>query len=330
MKITKKIIILSVIILTFCSISWSEVIEGIAIKVNEDIITLSEFNAMWVPYVQAKISNKDLQKNQLIKLLIQWQIFEQMAYEKGISITNAEVERALEERFAQEGIQGWDEFMTMMQQNGILSKELALRQHKLALLSQRFLMYLRYNNDPEFKIDNVNDNDIKKAYKENLKSYMGQERRKIRHILIKKSDDMDDQTYAKKRELAETIGKKAQSDYNFTDLVNKYSEDQLSRSKGGVLGEFTREKLEEFDTKIDSDIAKVVFSLNENEVSDVVESKLGFHIIQVIKIIKPDEKDFNDMREEIKLKLEEQRYLKKMQDVLEKKVKNARIVILVD
>ncbi len=76
---------------------------------------------------------------------------------------------------------------------------------------------------------------------------------------------------AKKR--AEEVVAKAKSGADFTALVAEYSDDPGSKQRMGSVGKFTRDKM----VKPFSDAA---FALGVDEVSDVVESEFGFHVIK--------------------------------------------------
>lgn len=76
---------------------------------------------------------------------------------------------------------------------------------------------------------------------------------------------------AKKR--AEEVVAKAKAGADFSALVAEYSDDPGSKERMGSVGKFTREKM----TKPFSDAA---FALAVDEVSGVVESEFGFHVIK--------------------------------------------------
>ncbi len=76
---------------------------------------------------------------------------------------------------------------------------------------------------------------------------------------------------AKKR--AEEVAAKAKSGADFATLVAEYSDDPGSKDRMGSVGKFTREKM----TKPFSDAA---FALAVGEISDVVETEFGFHVIK--------------------------------------------------
>jgi len=79
-------------------------------------------------------------------------------------------------------------------------------------------------------------------------------------------------TKAEAKALAEKVRDEAKTT-PFEDLVGKYSEDPGSKDRLGSVGKFTRDKM----TKAFSDAA---FALKVDQVSDVVETPFGFHVIK--------------------------------------------------
>lgn len=75
------------------------------------------------------------------------------------------------------------------------------------------------------------------------------------------------------RKLAEEVAKKAKSGANFAELVKEYSDEPRAAEREGNLGSFTRNRM----VKPFSDAA---FQLKVNQISDVVETQFGFHVIK--------------------------------------------------
>jgi NIMA-interacting peptidyl-prolyl cis-trans isomerase 1 len=98
------------------------------------------------------------------------------------------------------------------------------------------------------------------------------------HVLIaykgaKNAPKTVTRTKAEARALAEKVRDQARAGTSFEDLVAKYSEDPGSKDRLGSVGKFTRDKM----TKAFSDAA---FALKVDQVSDVVETPFGFHVIK--------------------------------------------------
>jgi parvulin-like peptidyl-prolyl isomerase len=78
------------------------------------------------------------------------------------------------------------------------------------------------------------------------------------------------------KKLAEEVAKKAKGGTDFKELVKQYSDEPRAAERGGELGSFTRNRM----VKPFSDAA---FQLKVNQISDVVETQFGFHVIKRTK-----------------------------------------------
>jgi peptidyl-prolyl cis-trans isomerase D len=113
--------------------------------------------------------------------------------------------------------------------------------------------------------------DIQRAYNDNIQQYQTPEQVRASHILLK----TEGKTEADVRKVAEDVLKQVKAGGDFAELAKKYSEDEGSKANGGDLDYFTRGRMvPEFET--------AAFSLQPGQVSDLVKSQFGFHIIKVI------------------------------------------------
>ncbi len=117
--------------------------------------------------------------------------------------------------------------------------------------------------------------DIKQDYEKNQFRYTDlEEQVRARHILIKVEENADDATRTAAREKMEDLLKRVKDGESFETLATENSEDPGSAKKGGDLGYTPRGRMvPEFD--------KVMFETKPGQVSDIVETKYGFHIIKV-------------------------------------------------
>lgn len=113
---------------------------------------------------------------------------------------------------------------------------------------------------------------VEQYYKEHLSEFNQEAQVKASHILIK--SDKDDTNKASKKEKIEAILKKINSGEDFATLAKNESEDPGSKINGGDLGFFTAGMMVE-------EFSKAAFSLKVGEVSQIIESPFGFHIIKV-------------------------------------------------
>ncbi|MDQ2947868.1 MAG: peptidylprolyl isomerase, partial [Acidobacteriota bacterium] len=120
---------------------------------------------------------------------------------------------------------------------------------------------------------NVSDQQLQQEYRNDIDSYRIPDRVRVRHILIKTQGKPKDQDPALKAK-AEDILKQIQHGGNFAELAKKNSDDPGSGAKGGELGWIVRgQTVPNFE--------KTAFSLQPGQLSGLVETEYGYHIIQV-------------------------------------------------
>ncbi|MGZ8272117.1 MAG: SurA N-terminal domain-containing protein [Methylophilus sp.] len=156
-----------------------------------------------------------------------------------------------------------------------------------------FLLLSANSFIPTIKVD---DAEVKKFYDENASKFQGNEQRRASHILIgfgvNATPEQKLQAKAKAEEILAAIKKDPKS---FEALAIKNSQDPGSAAKGGDLGSFGHGAM----VKPFEDAA---FSMKVNEVSNLVESEFGFHIIKVTEIT-GESSDYNSLKPKIKAEL---------------------------
>lgn len=112
--------------------------------------------------------------------------------------------------------------------------------------------------------------EIEARYRENLATYQTPEQVRASHILLK-TEGKDE---AAVRKVAESVLAKAKGGADFAALAKQYSEDEASQVNGGDLDYFGRGAMvKEFDD--------AVWALGPGQISDLVKSAFGFHIIKL-------------------------------------------------
>ena len=112
--------------------------------------------------------------------------------------------------------------------------------------------------------------DIERAYNDNIEQYSTPEQVRASHILLKTEGKDDAAVKAK----AEDLLKQAKAGADFAELAKKYSEDEASAKNGGDLDYFGRGRMvPEFDA--------VAFTLQPGQISDLVKTQFGYHIIKL-------------------------------------------------
>ncbi len=138
------------------------------------------------------------------------------------------------------------------------------------------LQYLSFSYDDDLKAVQVNDEAVRTYYREHAEQYATPEKRRARHILFKVGADDSQESRQARRAEAEKVLAQVQKGGDFSLLASKYSEDS-SKTKGGDLGFFERgQMVPAFEES--------VFALKKGEVSGVVETPFGYHIVKLEEI----------------------------------------------
>ena len=169
-------------------------------------------------------------------------------------------------------------------------------------VSLRYLQFdpARYENE----IGTFTDEELQRYYRRNLDQFEIQEQVKAAHILLRVQKDADTETVQSRRELANTLLKQLQEGADFAQWAKTYSDDKSNAAQGGELGTFTR------GTMV-SEFEDIVFTLRPGQLSPVIQTPFGFHIVKVEEYVEPGVKSLVDVVDEVKagLILEKSRQL---------------------
>ena len=157
----------------------------------------------------------------------------------------------------------------------------------------------------------LNEDDLHTYYKENVARLAGKEERRASHILIAAPKDAPAAEREKAKERAtQLLEEVRKTPASFAEVAKKSSSDTGSASQGGDLGFFARGAM----VKRFEDAA---FALKKGEISDVVESDFGYHIILLTDVKTPRQPSFEELRPEIEADLKQQQAQRKYAEVAE-------------
>jgi parvulin-like peptidyl-prolyl isomerase len=296
MKASKLIVTLalSAILFTGCGVTNQNAI----IKVNDNAITQAQYDEAINKSLEgspfAKMGdlkgNKDgflylMTEQKVINDLIVRELLNQEVKNRGIKVSNKEVDSELKKVMEQVG--GKEKLAEILKQNGVKASDLRkdltnqVKMQKLALSAGSI---------------SVSDKDCENYYKKNIDKFKNPEQVRASHILIEANPyqiqeeikskskaqisekDLKVQIEAKmaeKKELAEKLAKELQADKTkFAQYAKKYSADIGSAKQGGDLGFFSKDQMV-------PEFSKVAFTNKPDTVSDVVQTQYGYHIILV-------------------------------------------------
>ncbi|MGQ9602480.1 MAG: peptidylprolyl isomerase [Candidatus Bipolaricaulia bacterium] len=276
-----------------------------ALIVNGEKITQGQFDEQYNNlleyyrqlYTQSGLGSFDLQlkgpsgavyqlrlKAGVLQDLIRRALLDQEAKRRGITVSKAEYEAALTKEVERQlsAILSYyqmseDELRDRLAEQGRtiddFKKDIRkqLEQHKDELVKQLQDEKLRATVVTALS---PSDEELRNYFEENKPEFAKPEMVRARHILVKVAQDAPEAEVAKARARIEEIKKELAAGANFAELARKYSEDEGTAQKGGDLGWFQRgQMVKEFE--------EAAFALKVGEVSEIVRSQYGFHIIKL-------------------------------------------------
>jgi len=137
----------------------------------------------------------------------------------------------------------------------------------------------------------VTEKEIESYYEYNAKIYNQPKQVKARHVLFKAGQDDTEEVKNKVKERAEKVLKKARKGEDFAALAKEYSEGP-SKSQGGDLGYFKTGQME-------PPFEEAAFALKKGGISDLVQTRFGYHIILVEDIKEAGMTPLAQVREDI-------------------------------
>lgn len=158
---------------------------------------------------------------------------------------------------------------------------------------------------------NASDDDIKSYYEQNIKNFSTDEQRRASHILIKveKGTDAKEQAAAQaKAEEVMALVRKNPAD--FAKLAKQYSQDEGSAQNGGDLDYFGKGMMiKQFED--------AAFKLKRGEISDLVKSDFGYHIIRLTDIRPASVKSLAEVKDQISEDIKKQKANKQLSAMAE-------------
>ena len=286
--------------------------EGKVAVVNGSVITQEDFHREMGHVLQRLASmGKSFDDSQLLAIkkevlegLIHGELLYQESQRKGIKVEEVAINEQLEtlkKRFPSE-----DEFKTALNKMNLSEADIR-SQIKKGLAIQQFI-----TKHIAEKVT-VSDKELKAYYDSHPDSFKQPEQVRASHILIKVDPQADESQRAEARKKIEEIQQKLQKDEDFATLAKEPSQGPSS-AKGGDLDYFRRgQMVKPFE--------EAAFALKPGEVSDLVETRFGYHLIKVIDKKPETTIPYEDIKEKVRQYLKDKKvheevglYVKKLKE----------------
>ncbi len=318
-----RLIPLAALLVLATGLTWGQSLDKPAATVKltkPEVVTVSQLQKQVAPLeAQAKRTLTLAERKEVLNGLIARVLIQQAAERDKVVVSDAELKSKLDDyRKAQSQALniGRDltdaEFQQLVRNTGA-SWDDWLKNFKYNLLLNDYA--LAKNKNLASTIAAVTDQDIQDTYDANKSSYFIDDIVTLKHIFIdtRQLTTKDDRDKAAKR--ADDILKELKGGALFSDLVMKYSDDAQSKYNGGIFGSLLRSDSQHRQL-YGASFYDAVFKLKKGDTSGVVQSNLGYHIVQVTdrfdaKLLGLDDKvppaNKNTVREIIKSSLTVQR-----------------------
>jgi peptidyl-prolyl cis-trans isomerase SurA len=255
-------------------------LDRIAAIVNDSVILMSEVQEQTYFYAnQEGISLADSSafakaRNDVLQRLVEEKVIVDEARKRGMTVSSDDVERAVD-GVVQDMIRGTgseEEFRAQLKREGLTEEE--LRDLYRPRLEAQILASRLVRREVSTDTD-VTDAEVETYYNEHRDEFPERpETVRLSHIYV--SVRPDSLAYAQARSAAERIRGRVLAGEDFSKLASQLSADPSAR-KGGDIGYFKRGQL-------DPRFEEAVFALEPGQISDVVQTRLGFHIIKLTEL----------------------------------------------
>ncbi|MBI5967860.1 MAG: peptidylprolyl isomerase [Deltaproteobacteria bacterium] len=287
----KKILpsLMAVFFLLPSSGARSEIVERIVALVNNEVITLSELEEsgkrLFEQIQQGTLPSEREEKlkkarAEVLDQLIENKLLEQEIKNKKIEVPERDVDAAIED---------------IMKANRLTENELKMA---LAKEGMTFSLYRRHLREDLGKMRLINreikskivikEEDLRRHHRENSIRYSDPLEVKVQQIFFPVPNWATEEEISRLRQEAQSILERAQTGEDFAELASRYSKGPEAR-EGGVLGFFKPKELR-------PELEEVVFKMKPGEMSHVVRSPEGFHILRVLERKGGEPKSFAEVQ----------------------------------
>ncbi len=284
-----------------------DVTDRVVAVVNNEVITLHELDIMVNAYID-KMANasKAGDKAAIIKearpamlnRMIDDLLVEQEAKKAGIVVKDEDVMAAIADILARRNMK-LEDFKTMLLKTGS-----SLETYKDEV--RNHLMKMRVaTKEVRAKIA-VSDEEIGDYYSKHRNIYEGKESVRLQQIFIALPKGADAELRERERDQMESLLKRLRGGEPFESMAAQFSQESAAQA-GGDLGFVERGTLL-------SQVEDVAFKLQTGQISDVIESPIGFHILRVTDRRGKGIKSLGAIRDEIKEEITREKMEKKIQE----------------
>lgn len=256
----------------------AKVVNKTIASVNNEVITMEDFNKKTAPmleqyrrvYKGADIEDKIKEmKKELLQQMVEEKVLRQEAKNAKIVISKQDIQKGVDEvkkRF--NPADDFKEYKDELAKQGYTEKGFEND------IKEQLMVMKLIEKEVKDKVAPPTEDEVKKYYEDHKADMKQEEQVKASHILIRCDEKADLKTQSEALKKIQDVQAKLKKGEDFAALAKQYSEDPGSKDNGGDLGFFTKETMV-------PEFSKAAFALKPGQVSDIVKTPFGYHIIKV-------------------------------------------------
>jgi peptidyl-prolyl cis-trans isomerase SurA len=255
-----------------------KVLDSVVGVVDGDVITLSDLDEAMPRYGKANIIaegnplDKEIKlrqaRKEVLDMLIEERLLQRVAERFGITVEDAEIDKTIEQM--QQGANVNEEIMAQE----LATQGFSLEGYRYFLKTQ--IIRARIIEATIRPTVSMAEEKIREYYQNHKNNYLFPEVR-VSQILIQVPTEATPKDWEQAKEKVETVLQSLRKGTPFEELASRYSDDTTSASSGGDIGFFKKGEMIPM-------LEAVVFRMQEGDVSEVIQSSQGFHLLKVTEI----------------------------------------------
>ena len=289
--------------LVAANVSSGKVVNTIAAIVNDEIVTLYEVDRESQPVIReaekkaavdAEVRTKI--RRAALEQLIEKKLLDQKIKELNIKVSDEDIKQAIDDVKRQNNMASQEVLVSALASQG-----LTFEQYRTQLREQIEKLKL-VSMEVRAKIQ-VGETEMREYYEANRAKYSEEDTFLARHIFFRTTEKTPAADVKRTMSTALMVLAEAKSGKDFAELAKSYSEDPAARKDGGALGTFKKGDMM-------PELEAAILSMKPGEVSELVYTPSGFHIIKLEERTTGKMKPF----EKVKAEIEEAIYRKKSEE----------------
>lgn len=274
---------------------------------------------------QSGVPAGSITREKAIESLIMDIVIRQAAERDGVTVQEEDLQKLMDQQKKQMEVQvgrslSQQEFQGIVQQQSGMSWIEFREQLKNQVLQQTYITRSKRNLFQE--IDPPTDEEISWQYRQNATNFTNPEFVRISHVFVRTVNRTEAEKTEGRNKIRQALSRLNSGEMSFDDLVLKYSEDENSKFRGGDVG-FVTINNQQVLSVYGMDFFKEIFKLDRGDVSGIIESNVGFHIVKVTDhekamILELDDRIAPDNMTTVREYLRNRLYQEKQQVTLQK------------